>query len=69
MSYVLRNYQIYINEGQPGEELVKVGGLKVEYFVETLDSIEKVIHGEEVVKAILKDYSTGDVEYVKRRMG
>lgn len=47
------------------EELVRVIGLEVTYFVESY-SQETVSHGEELVEAILKDYNTGTTEHVKR---
>ncbi|MEW6265857.1 MAG: restriction endonuclease [Thermodesulfobacteriota bacterium] len=64
---ILDEKYIYINRGEPSEELVKAACLKVQFYVETLDSVESVIHGEEIVQAILKDYATGNVEYVKRK--
>ena len=56
---------IIINPGAPDEEFVKVHHLDVEYYVQTLDNREILIQGEELVEAILKDFSSGDVEHVK----
>lgn len=59
------NLYIRINVGDAKEELVKVGKISANYYVGSY-SQESIIHGEEVVKAILRDYCTGEVEHVRR---
>lgn len=51
----LNDKYISVNPGQPDEEIVQVIGLKVHYYVETLENATNIIHGEEVVRAIMKD--------------
>lgn len=50
-----------------GAELVRVASIAVKFFVEDYDTREIVIDGTQIVQAILKDFSTGTVEYVKRK--
>lgn len=61
------DFWIYINQGQEGEELVEVSGLGVEYYVETIQIREFTTYGEEVVESILRDNSSGEIEYIKRK--
>jgi len=65
----LENAFIITNPEEDSEQLVKVKLVKVTYWVEELDTREIIIHGDEVVQAILKDFSTGDTEYVKHKKG
>lgn len=58
---------LLVNEGEADEEFVKVDHLDVEYFVQTVDNREIVLRGEDIVEAILKDFGTGEVEYVKHK--
>jgi hypothetical protein len=57
---------ILINPESDEEQLVKTIGMKVKYWVEELDTKEMIIHGSEIVKTILKDFSTNETEYVER---
>lgn len=50
-----------------GEELVKATGIKITFFVETQDSQEIVIDAVRTVDTILKDFATGEIEYVHRK--
>jgi hypothetical protein len=61
----LENKYILLNEGEQDEELVEIDELEITYFVESY-SEEVISHGEDIVDAILKDFNTNDVEYVKR---
>jgi hypothetical protein len=61
----LDNAYIWVNCGLLEQELVEVAGLTVTYYVETVDRTEKIINGEEIVEAILKDHFTDDLEYTK----
>jgi hypothetical protein len=61
----LENKYILLNEGEQDEELVEIDELEITYFVESY-SEEVISHGEDIVDAILKDFYTNDVEYVKR---
>lgn len=61
----LEGKYIMINEGEHDEELVAIDELEITYFVEAY-SREVISHGADIVDAILKDYSTNNVEYVKR---
>jgi len=63
----LVEHYLLFNAGEADETLVKVAELEVEYYVEELDNRESLIRGEELVKAILKDFQSGEVEYVKQK--
>ncbi|AFM26873.1 restriction endonuclease [Desulfomonile tiedjei] len=58
---------IRLDLGGPEPELVEVIGLVAKYYVETIAFSETIIHGQEIVEAILKDHFTDDVEFVKYR--
>lgn len=62
----LENKYILLNLGD-GDELVQIIGLKVQYYVEKIDTREICLHGEEIVQAILKDAISGELEHVKRK--
>ncbi|NLD49038.1 MAG: hypothetical protein GX660_17915, partial [Clostridiaceae bacterium] len=62
---ILEDKYIEVNDGEGNGELVKIDLLIVTYFVESF-SAEIISHGEQVVDAILKDFNTNDIEYVKR---
>nr|WP_277403455.1 restriction endonuclease [Achromobacter insuavis] len=49
-----------------GLELVQVIGVKIHFWVETLDKQELIIDAMQTVDAILKDYDTGEIEFVHR---
>lgn len=61
----LEDTYILFNEGEQDEELVEIDELEITYFVESY-SKEVISHGADIVDAILKDFNTNDVEYVKR---
>lgn len=61
----LEDKYILLNEGEQDQELVAIDELEITYFVESY-SEEVISHGEDIVDAILKDFNTNDVEYVKR---
>lgn len=61
----LEDKYILVNEGEEGEQLVAIDAFQVTYFVEVY-SEEIVSYGEEIVDAILKDFNTDNIEYVKR---
>lgn len=61
----LENKYILLNEGEQDEERVEIDELEITYFVESYSN-EVISHGEDIVDAILKDFNTNDVEYVKR---
>lgn len=60
----LDNKYAIINQGQNDEQLIQIEGFDVSYYVESF-SHEIISHGEEIVDAILKDFNTNEVEYVK----
>ncbi len=62
----LTDRYIWVNQGTEREELVKVGGLVVEYYVETENLGEIIVDGDRTVEAILKDFDSGDIEHVRR---
>jgi len=66
-SIPLEDKYLLVSMGKGHEELVKVGGLIVRYYVEQFDMPELVMHGEETVRAILKDFCTGEIEHVLRK--
>ena len=61
----LKDKFVLLNAGDPDQELVQVIGIEVSYFVESF-SHEVILHGAQVVDAILKDFNTNEVEYVKK---
>jgi hypothetical protein len=61
----LKDSYVLINQDEPEEQLVKVLGVKVQYWVEEVDTSEIVLHGNEIVKTILKDFSTNEVEHIQ----
>lgn len=48
-----------------GSELIQVIGLKVDYHVATLETREFVSDAKQAIEAILKDFETGEWEYVQ----
>lgn len=62
----LKDKHILINPESPEEQLVRIIGMKVQYWVEELDTKEIVIHGNEIVNTILKDFATNETEYVQQ---
>lgn len=61
----LEDKYIIINEGQSDELFVRVDQLEVTYYVDIFSS-KSVSYGEQIVDAILRDFDTNDVEFVKR---
>lgn len=61
----LKDKFVLLNAGHPDQELVRVIDIEVSYFVESF-SHEVISHGEQLVDAILKDFDTNEVEYVKK---
>lgn len=53
-----------LNPGTLDERLVKVSAIRVEYFVEVTESSEYTIYGDQVISAVLRDYNSGEVEYM-----
>lgn len=49
-----------------GPELVQVIGVKIKYYVQTLDTYEFSTYAEDTVSEILKDFDTGEWEHVNR---
>ena len=62
----LDNKYVLINQGKYDEQLIQVEGFDISYYVESF-SHEIITHGEEIVEAILKDFNTNEVEYVKNK--
>lgn len=62
----LQDRWVLVNAGETDEELIPIIGIDAHYFVEEFDPREVVLHGEEIVEAILKDFDTGETEHVKR---
>ncbi|MFN3161618.1 MAG: restriction endonuclease [Rubinisphaera brasiliensis] len=63
----LEEHYLLFNVGEADEILAKVAELEAEYYVEEVDNSEILIRGEELVEAILKDFQSGEVEYVKHK--
>lgn len=61
----LKDHYIKI-ELEEGEELVQVIGVVFEFYVETLPSEQFIHDASESVSAILKDFSSGEVEFVQK---
>lgn len=58
----LKDHYALINQGLEGEELVKVAGVILRYYVE--EESEEIVHdSSETVEAILKDYYSGEIEH------
>ncbi|MBI3818847.1 MAG: restriction endonuclease [Planctomycetes bacterium] len=47
-------------------ERIELAAIEVEYYIKEFNSVETEVQGDDIVKAILKDYSTGKVEHVHR---
>jgi hypothetical protein len=62
----LEGKYILMNEGEPDEELIEVIGIKASYYVESVRE-EIISHGELLVENILKDFNSGEIEYVKNK--
>ncbi|MBA4074663.1 MAG: hypothetical protein C0508_06435, partial [Cyanobacteria bacterium PR.023] len=54
----LTDKYILVNPGDADEELILVTHLDVEYYIEEFDRREIVVHGDDVVQAILKDFKS-----------
>lgn len=57
---------IWMNRGSLEEELVRVGGLIVTYYVASEDLTRVRLDAEDVVQGILKDFNTGQIDYVAK---
>jgi hypothetical protein len=55
---------MWINKGTLEEEVARVAGLVVSYYVASEDLTRLKLLAEELVKWILKDYNTGQIDYV-----
>lgn len=62
----LHNKHIVLLEGSPEQEVVRIGGLIVDFYVEEVDCTRIAIDGENIVTSILKDFDSGDVEFVQQ---
>jgi hypothetical protein len=62
----LEDFYIIIKPDGVSEQPIQVKALKISYWVEQFDFPEITIYGEQVVKAILKDYCSGETEYILR---
>jgi len=62
----LEDSYVIINQDERAELLVRVEGVKVKYWVEEIENREIILHGEQIVQAILKNFRTGEIEFVKR---
>jgi hypothetical protein len=63
----LENHYVELKDAGGVAHRVKVAGLTVEYHYVVKDTREFTIAGEEIVKAILKDNVTSEVEHVHRQ--
>lgn len=57
---------VLINLGEPDEILIKISKLIVTFYVGSTSS-EIILHGDQIVEVILKDFISGEVEYLKRK--
>ena len=62
----LDNKYVLVNQGRQDEQLIQVEGFDISYYVESF-SHEIISYGEEIVEAILKDFKTNEVEFVKKK--
>lgn len=62
----LTDKYILVNPGEQDEELIMVSHLDVIYYLEQIDRREIAVHGEDIVKAILKDFESGEIEHIHR---
>jgi len=62
----LEDKYILANKGLHNEQLLQVDSFDVSFYVESY-SRDIIRHGEEIVEAILKDFNTSEVEFVKRK--
>lgn len=58
---------LVLDDGQPDSERVKVSHFDVTYHVQA-SSQTRSLYGDEVVDMILKDFESGEHEYVKRHL-
>lgn len=63
----LECYYLLINAGERDEVLVLVDYIEVDYHVETIDNRQIILLGEQLVEAVLKDFSTNTTEHVHRK--
>lgn len=63
----LSDHYASCNDKSGVSHIVKVAGIKITYHREELDIREILIAGEEVVEAILKDFNSGEIEYVHKK--
>ncbi len=57
---------IWMNRGSLEEELVRVGGLIVTYYVASEDLTRVRLDAEDLVQGILKDFNTGQIDFVAK---
>jgi len=65
----LEDHYLELKSDDGGSRRVKVSGVKIIYYYETIDVREFTIAGAEVVEAILKDFGSGEIEHVHRNKG
>jgi len=56
---------VFINQGESDQELIKIQEIVATYYVES-STAEINIYGEQIVEYILKDFTSGEVEYMKK---
>lgn len=62
----LEDRWIIVNPGEVDEEFIPIIEINARYFVQEFDNREVVLHGGEIIEAILRDYGTDETEHVKR---
>jgi len=62
----LTDKYVLINPGKSYEMLMKISKLIVTFYVGSTSN-EIILHGDQIVEVILKDFLSGEVEYVKRK--
>ncbi len=65
----LDDHFLELKASDGSSRIVKVRGLKVVYYYETIDTLEFTTAGAEIVDSILKDFSSGEIEHVHHKKG
>lgn len=60
----LQDHHILLTATDGSTRCIKVKGLKVKYYYDVIDTREFTTAGDEIVRAILKDFGTGEIEHV-----
>lgn len=63
----LDNHYIQATDKEGSAHILKIAGLTVTYYYDAIDMQVIRLFGDKIVEAILKDFSSGEIEHVKRK--